>query len=399
MRPAHVPLTSSYRAGFSPALVAALLAVGCSGQKASTPPQLRLVGVVTVKDQPVTISTQLPGRTVAYRIAQIRPQVNGVILKRTYVQGSTVKAGEQLYQIDPAPYQATYDSAQASLMNAQAALELAQITVQRYAPLVKTNAISKLTYETAQATVKQDIASVAAAQAALEAARINLGYTKVVSPITGRSAASLVTEGALVTANQTNALTTVQQLDPIYVDATQPSDTLLRLQREYAAGALQRVGDQQARVELTLSDGTKYPLAGKLQFADTSVDESTGSVTLQALFPNPSKTLLPGMFVQLRIDEGTRQHAILVPQQGVTHDASGNATALIVDGDNQVKLVTVEADRAIGNDWLVTRGLNLGDRVIVSGVQFVKPGDKVRVEQARSGTPAEQVASDGASGD
>lgn len=399
MRPAHVPLTSSYRAGFSPALVAALLAVGCSGQKASTPPQPRLVGVVTVRDQPVTISTQLPGRTVAYRIAQIRPQVNGVILKRTYVQGSTVKAGEQLYQIDPAPYQATYDSAQASLMNAQAALELAQITVQRYAPLVKTNAISKLTYETAQATVKQDIASVAAAKAALEAARINLGYTKVVSPITGRSAASLVTEGALVTANQTNALTTVQQLDPIYVDATQPSDTLLRLQREYAAGALQRVGDQQARVELTLSDGTKYPLAGKLQFADTSVDESTGSVTLQALFPNPSKTLLPGMFVQLRIDEGTRQHAILVPQQGVTHDASGNATALIVDGDNQVKLVTVEADRAIGNDWLVTRGLNLGDRVIVSGVQFVKPGDQVRVEQAKSGTPAEQVVSDGASAD
>ncbi|HTT04672.1 MAG TPA: efflux RND transporter periplasmic adaptor subunit [Steroidobacteraceae bacterium] len=377
----------------------ALLAVACSQQNASTAAPPRLVGVVTVKDQPVTISTQLPGRTVAYRIAQIRPQVNGVILKRTYTQGSTVRAGEQLYQIDPAPYQATYDSAEASLMNAQAALELAQITVQRYAPLVKTNAISKLTYETAQATVKQDVASVAAAKAALEAARINLGYTKVVSPITGRSAASLVTEGALVTANQTNALTIVQQLDPIYVDATQPSDTLLRLQREYAAGDLQRVGDQQARVELTLSDGSQYPLAGKLQFADTSVDESTGSVTLQALFPNPAKTLLPGMFVQLRIDEGTRQHAILVPQQGVTHDASGNATALIVDNDNQVRLVTVQADRAIGNEWLVTRGLSQGDRVIVSGVQFVKPGDRVRVEQAKSGTPTEQIAADGASGD
>ena len=399
MRLPQVPLTSPHRTGYFPALVGALLAVACSQQNASTAAPPRLVGVVTVKDQPVTISTQLPGRTVAYRIAQIRPQVNGVILKRTYTQGSTVRAGEQLYQIDPAPYQATYDSAEASLMNAQAALELAQITVQRYAPLVKTNAISKLTYETAQATVKQDVASVAAAKAALEAARINLGYTKVVSPITGRSAASLVTEGALVTANQTNALTIVQQLDPIYVDATQPSDTLLRLQREYAAGNLQRVGDQQARVELTLSDGSQYPLAGKLQFADTSVDESTGSVTLQALFPNPAKTLLPGMFVQLRIDEGTRQHAILVPQQGVTHDASGNATALIVDNDNQVRLVTVQADRAIGNEWLVTRGLSQGDRVIVSGVQFVKPGDRVRVEQAKSGTPTEQIAADGASGD
>ncbi len=399
MRPSPVPLTVPYRAGYFPAMLAALLASGCGQQKASTPPAPRLVGVVTVKDQPVTISTQLPGRTVAYRIAQIRPQVNGVILRRTYTQGSTVRAGEQLYQIDPAPYQATYDSAAASLMNAQAALELAQITVQRYAPLVQTNAISKLTYETAQATVKQEVASVAAAKAALEAARINLGYTKVVSPLTGRSAASLVTEGALVTANQTSALTTVQQLDPIYVDATQTSDTLLRLQREYAAGELQRVGDQQARVELTLSDGTKYPLAGKLQFADTSVDESTGSVTLQALFPNPTKILLPGMFVQLRIDEGTREHAILVPQLGVTHDGSGNATALIVGEDNQVKLVTVQADRAIGNDWLVTQGLNLGDRVIVSGVQFVKPGDKVRVEQAKAGTPAPPIASDAATGD
>ncbi|HWG77767.1 MAG TPA: efflux RND transporter periplasmic adaptor subunit [Steroidobacteraceae bacterium] len=394
----HV-LPSFPRRGYFLAALAASLAVGCSQKSASTTPTPRLVGVVTVKEQPVTISTQLPGRTVAYRIAQIRPQVNGVILKRTFVQGSSVKAGEQLYQIDPAPYQAAYDSAEASLMNAQAALELARITVQRYAPLVKTNAISKLTYDTAQATVKQDIASVAAANAAVEAARINLGYTRVVSPITGRSAASLVTEGALVTANQANSLTTVQQLDPIYVDATQPSDTLLRLQREYAAGELQRVGDQQAKVELTLSDGTKFPLAGKLQFADTSVDESTGSVTLQALFPNPMKTLLPGMFVQLRIDEGTRQHAILVPQQGVTHDASGNATALIVDNDNQVKLVTVDADRAIGNDWLVTKGLNLGDRVIVSGVQFVKPGDKVRVEQVRPGTPTEQLAPAGTAGD
>ena len=389
---------SLHRAGCCLAVLAAWLAVGCSQQDlpTHTPPQL--VGVVTVKEQPVTISTNLPGRTVAYRIAQIRPQVNGVILKRTYTQGSTVQAGQQLYQIDPALYQATYDNAEASLMNAQAALQLARITVQRYAPLVMTNAISKLTYETAQATVKQDIASVAAASAALEAARINLGYTKVLSPIPGRSAASLVTEGALVTANQPGALTTVQQLNPIYVDATQPSDTLLRLEREYAAGDLQRVGDRQAKVELTLSDGTTYPLAGRLQFADTTVEESTGSVTLQALFPNPSETLLPGMFVQLRIDEGTREHAILVPQQGVTHDGAGNATALIVDKDDHVELRTVDADRAIGNEWLVTRGLSPGDRVIVSGLQFVKAGDKVRVEPVALGAATRPVPPDAPSG-
>ncbi|MGH8228421.1 MAG: efflux RND transporter periplasmic adaptor subunit, partial [Steroidobacteraceae bacterium] len=262
------------RAGRCLAFLAPVLLLGCSQKHVAmlAPPQL--VGVVTVKEQPVTISTELPGRTTAYRIAQIRPQVNGVILKRTYVQGSTVKAGQQLYQIDPALYQAADDSARAALMNAQAALQLARITVRRYAPLVKTNAVSQLTYDTAQATVKQDVANVASARAALEAARINLGYTKVVSPIPGRSSESLVTEGALVTANQTTVLTTVQQLDPIYVDATQPSDTLLRLEREYAAGELQRVGHQQAKVELTLSDGTHYPLAGKLEFADTSVDES-----------------------------------------------------------------------------------------------------------------------------
>ncbi|HEU0197559.1 MAG TPA: efflux RND transporter periplasmic adaptor subunit, partial [Nevskiaceae bacterium] len=296
-----------------------------------------------------------------------------------------------LYQIDPAPYQAAYDSAKAALMKAQAELSLAALTVKRYAPLVATHAISKLTFETAQATQQQDVANVAAAKAALETARINLGYTKVRAPITGRSSRSLVTEGALVTADQANVLTTVQQLNPIYVDATQPSNTLLRLEREYAAGDLQRSGPNQAKVRLTLSDGTVYPLPGKLQFSDTTVDPSTGSVTLRALFPNPKHTLLPGMFVHLEIDEGVRKNALLAPQQAVTHDPAGSATALIVGPDDKVELRTLTANRSIGADWLVTQGLKPGDRLIVTGLQLARPGEKVRVETAKLGplpTPA-----------
>lgn len=373
-------------------LLPVLMLTACGDKKPAPANKPPLVAVVTLKAQSVPITTTLPGRTVAYRIAQVRPQVSGIITKRNYVEGSTVKAGQQLYQIDPAPYQAAYDSAKAALMNAQAALSLAVLTVQRYAPLVESNAISKLTYATAQATEKQGRANVASAKAALETARINLRYTKVLSPIQGRSGSSLVTEGALVTGDQSGALTTIQQLNPIYVDATQPSATLLRLEREYAAGELQRTGDQQAKVELSFRDGTSYPLAGKLQFSEVTVDQSTNSVTLRALFPNPKHILLPGLFVQLRIDEGTREHALLVPQQGITHDPSGQATALIVDQSDHVQLVTVDASKAIGNKWLVTQGLKPGDRVIVKGLQFVSPGQKVRVEQAQPGQPAQQNA-------
>lgn len=390
------PSVPSTRFAISVATALVTFAIaGCSGHAAPAvqekPP---LVDVVTLKTQPVPITTTLPGRTVAYRIAQVRPQVSGIILKRNYVEGSTVKTGQLLYQIDPAPYQAAYDSAKAALMNAQAALTLAKLTVKRYAPLVTSNAISKLTYETAQATEQQDVANVASARAALETARINLGYTKVRSPIPGRSARSQVTEGALVTANQSDALTTIQQINPIYVDATQPSSVLLRLEREYAEGELKKTGDHQAQVKLVFPDGTDYGQTGTLQFAEVTVDQSTGSVTLRALFPNPKHLLLPGMFVQLRIQEGTRENALLVPQQGITHDPSGNATALIVDRDDRVQLVTVDASRAIGNKWLVTQGLKPGDRVIVKGLQFVKPGVKVRVEQAK----LEQDTEPGAAG-
>ncbi len=379
---------------------AAVLLAGCDShaEKTTAPPPPPLVDVVTLQAQPVTITTSLPGRAVAYRIAQVRPQVSGIILKRDYVEGSAVKAGQQLYQIDPAPYQAAYDSAKAALMNANAALSLATLKVQRYAPLVKANAISKLDYATAQATEKQDRANVASAKAALETARINLRYTRVLSPIQGRSGRSLVTEGALVTGDQSSALTTIQQINPIYVDATQPSSTLLRLEREYAAGKLQRSGNHQAKVELTLGDGTSYAPAGKLQFSEVTVDPGTGSVTLRAVFPNPKHVLLPGMFVHLRIAEGVRQHALLVPQQGITHDPSGQATALIVDKDGKVQLRSVVANRAIGDKWLVTQGLKAGDRVIVKGLQFIKPGDKVRVEEARLGQPTQHTAANAAAG-
>lgn len=383
--------------GFCACSVVALAA--CSGnadQHAAPPPPL--VDVVTLATQPVTLTSDLPARTVAYRIAEVRPQVSGIILKRDFVEGSIVKKGQQLYQIDPAPYQAAYDSAQAALQNAQAALTLAKLTVQRYAPLVSSNAISKLTYETAQATEQQDAANVASAKAAVETARINLRYTKVLSPIRGRSGRSLVTEGALVTSDQTSALTTVQQLDPIYVDATQPSTTLLRLQREYAAGELEHAGGDGAKVTLKLSDGITYASPGKLQFSEVTVDTTTNSVTLRAVFPNPEHLLLPGMFTHLNITEGVRKNALLVPQQGVTHDSSGNATALIVDKDDKVELRTITANRAIGNQWLVTKGLEAGDRVIVKGLQFVKPGEKVRVQNAQSDrTPPSAIATTGAS--
>lgn len=377
-------------------LAAASLAACSSDKKAAPEPEPPTVDVVTLQPQDVTLTTNLPGRTAAYRIAEVRPQVSGIILKRTYEQGSTVKAGQQLYLIDPAPYQAAYDSAKAALQNAKAALSLASLKVQRYAPLVESHAISGLQYDTAKATQKQDEAQVAAAKAALETARINLHYTKVKSPIRGRSGRSLVTEGALVTANQSQSLTTVQQLDPIYVDATQPVGTLLRLQREYASGQLEHVGKQQAKVELVLNDGTAYPESGKLEFSEVTVDKSTGSVTLRAVFPNPGHTLLPGMFVHLKIDEGVRKNALLVPQQGVTHDSSGKATVLVVDKNNKIKLVTVVASRAIGNKWLVTKGLKAGDRVVVKGSQFVRPGTKVKAVEAKLGdekTPPSSASS------
>jgi membrane fusion protein (multidrug efflux system) len=355
------------------AVTVAVLMTACSAKKGPPPPPPPLaVKVVTLTPQNVSITTDLPGRTVAYRVSDIRPQVNGVILKRMFVEGSDVKVGQQLYQIDPALYQAAYDSAAATA-------ESARLQAERYKPLAEANAVSKQDYDNAVATAAQNKASA-------ETAHINLVYTRLLSPISGRIGRSAVTEGALVTANQATALATVQQLDPIYVDVTQPSAVLLRLKRELAAGQLVQAGANQAEVHLILEDGSPYKPVGKMQFAEVQVDQTTGSVTLRALFPNPDKLLLPGMFVREQIEEGNRTDALLVPQIAVTHNQKGDPTALVVNGENKVELRTLATERAIGDKWLVTDGLKAGDRVIVEGVQFAKPGSEVNPqEEAGSG--------------
>lgn len=298
-------------------LSGSFLLTGCdnnkSEQAAQQPPA---VGVVTLKTEPLKISTELPGRTSAYRVAEVRPQVSGIILKRNFVEGSDVKAGQSLYQIDPATYQAAYDSAKGDLTQAQANARIAQLTVKRYKPLLGTKYISQQDYDTAVATAAQNDAAVQVAKANVETARINLAYTKVTSPISGRIGKSSVTEGALVQNAQTTALATVQQLDPMYVDVTQSSEDFMRLRSELESGQLKQ-NDGKANVTLLMQNGNSYPQTGTLEFSDVTVDETTGSITLRAIVPNPNHALLPGMFVRARLDEGTNPNALLVPQQAV----------------------------------------------------------------------------------
>lgn len=365
-------------------IVCAALLTGCDGQEnPQQHAQAPQVSVHIVKSAPLAVTTELPGRTDAYRVAEVRPQVSGIILHRNFTDGSDVKAGESLYQIDPATYQAAYDNAKGELVKAQAAANIAHLTVKRYVPLVGTQYVSKQEYDQAVATAQQADASVVAAKAGVESARINLAYTKVTSPINGRIGKSSVTEGALVTNGQATALATVQQLDPIYVDVTQSSSDFMRLKQQTS---LQK-GDTSS-VELLMENGQPYPLKGTLQFSDVTVDESTGSITLRALFPNPQHMLLPGMFVRARIDEGTQPDAILVPQQGVTRTPRGDATVLVVNEKNQVESRTVVAPQAIGDRWLITEGLKNGDRVIISGLQKVRPGVTVVAIPDTAATPA-----------
>ncbi|KPR16491.1 efflux RND transporter periplasmic adaptor subunit [Enterobacter hormaechei] len=365
-------------------IVCAALLTGCDGQEnPQQHAQAPQVSVHIVKSAPLAVTTELPGRTDAYRVAEVRPQVSGIILHRNFTEGSDVKAGDSLYQIDPATYQAAYDNAKGELVKAQAAANFAHLTVKRYVPLVGTQYVSKQEYDQAVATAQQADASVVAAKAGVESARINLAYTKVTSPINGRIGKSSVTEGALVTNGQATALATVQQLDPIYVDVTQSSSDFMRLKQQTS---LQK-GDTSS-VELLMENGQPYPLKGTLQFSDVTVDESTGSITLRALFPNPQHMLLPGMFVRARIDEGTQPDAILVPQQGVTRTPRGDATVLVVNDKNQVESRTVVAPQAIGDRWLITEGLKNGDRVIISGLQKVRPGVTVVAIPDTAATPA-----------
>ena len=369
-------------------VIAALSLAGCKDEKKQAgPPPKPAVDVVVLKTQPVTLTTELPGRTSPYRTAEIRPQVGGVILKRTFMEGDVVKAGQVLYQIDPAPYQAALASARAGLLKAQASDRTAQSTYQRYRPLAAANAISKQDLDTAQGTLGQSQADVASAQAAIKTAEINLAYTKVTSPITGKTGRSAVTEGALVTANQTTTLVTVTQLDPIYVDVAQPSTTILRLKREYSSGQIKSAGDNQIEVSLVLEDGSRYDQTGKLQFSEVTVDQGTGAITLRAIFPNTAGLLLPGMFVQEEVAEGVRQDGILVPQQGITHDPKGQATALVVGADGKVDSRVVTTDRAIGDAWLISKGLAAGDRVIVKGVQMAKAGQEVTATEVKIPVP------------
>jgi membrane fusion protein (multidrug efflux system) len=350
-----------------------LLAAGCARHAAAPSPK-PAVTVVDLHAKPVSLTTELPGRVSAYRIAEVRPQVNGVILRRLFKEGDLVVGGQQLYQIDPAPYQAALGSARATLAHARASVTAARLIAERYQALSEAHAVSRQDYDNAVATFEQDEADVASGEAAVRAAEINLAYTRVYSPISGRTGRSSVTEGALVTANQATSLLTVTQLDPVYVDLTQPSTTLVRLKRELAAGQIRRVDGNEAPAQLLLEDGGHYERSGTLEFSEVTVDQGTGSVTLRAIFPNPQGLLLPGMFVRATIEEGVREGAILAPQQGITHAPDGTATALVVGADGKVEKRSVELDRALGDAWVVTKGLAAGDRLIVAGLQKVKPG-------------------------
>lgn len=366
-------------------IISAVLLTGCdnSGNQQAQP-QAPQVSVHVVHSEPLSVTTELPGRTSAFRVAEVRPQVSGIILKRNFVEGSDIKAGESLYQIDPATYQAAWNSAKGDEAKAEAAAAIAHLTVKRYVPLLGTQYISQQEYDQAVATARQADADVVAAKAAVENARINLAYTKVTSPIDGRIGKSSVTEGALVTNGQADAMATVQQLDPIYVDVTESSNDFMRLKQE----SLQR-GDDSKSVQLIMENGQPYSLKGSLQFSDVTVDESTGSITLRAVFPNPQHTLLPGMFVRARIDEGVNPQVILVPQQGVTRTPRGDATVLIVNAQNQVENREVTAAQAIGDKWLITSGLQNGDKVIVSGLQKVRPGVTVKATEDTAASAAQ----------
>jgi len=352
------------------------------------------MGVVTVATRPVALTTELPGRTLPYLIADVRPQVNGIIQVRKFREGGEVKAGETLYQIDPATYRATYDSYVAALGKAQATLRSARLKAERYSELVKVSAISKQDNDDAGAALGQAEADVAAAKANVESARINLAYARVDAPISGRIGKSSVTAGALVTASQSTALATIQQLDPIYVDVTQPSASLLRLKRALASGELEKADATAAKVNLLLEDGSPYPLQGRLEFSDVTVDQNTGSITVRAVFPNPNADLLPGMYVRAVLQEGVKDDAVLVPQQAVSRNGAGKPTAYVVGSDHKLQLRVLETDRAVGDQWLVRSGLKPGEQLVVDGQSRARPGVTVKTVpwQPKAATAASSAA-------
>ena len=382
-----MPNPFSARIALAPLLVMATLLTACQQQddtadQSQTAPGIIEVGVVTLRAEPFELTTDLPGRTAAFRMAEVRPQVDGIIQKRMFEEGSEVKAGEQLYQIDAAVYQSALNSAKAAHLSSKALSD-------RYEQLIEDQAVSRQEYDEARARSLQT-------QAALERAQIDLRYTQVRAPIDGRIGRSAISEGALVNNGQAAAMATIQQLDPIYVDVTQPARDLLALRRDLDEGRLQKAGDNAAQVTLQMEDGSAYPHQGKLEFSEVSVDSGTGSVTLRAVFPNPDNMLLPGMFVHAQLVAGTRSEAILAPQQGITRTPRGEATALIVNAENVVELRQVRTELTVGNRWLIREGLNDGDQLITEGLQFIKPGAEVKAVPA--GNVAEPAPTAGQEG-
>ncbi|HPD45503.1 MAG TPA: efflux RND transporter periplasmic adaptor subunit [Anaerohalosphaeraceae bacterium] len=396
--PGKKPARPGVRTCVAAVLVTCLLTwAGCKQQGGPPPQGAPEVAVLTVQPERVVLTTDLPGRTAAFLISEIRPQVNGLIQKRLFEEGAEVKAGDVLYQIDPAPFEAALASAKASLARAEAGLVAIRLRVDRYKGLLADKAISQQDYDDASAAMKQAEAEIAFCKAAVRTAEINLAYTRVTAPISGRIGKSSVTEGALVTAYQPVALATIQQLDPIYVDVPQSTTQLLRLQRRMEDGRLNPNGTNQNKVKLVMEDGVPFELEGTLQFQDITVDPTTGSVILRVLFPNPDRTLLPGMFVRAVISEGVNEKAILVPQQAVSRNSKGEPMAMIVNAGNTVEPRMLTLDRAIGDKWLVASGLAPGDRVIVDGLQKARPGAVVAavplMKADEADAPAERTAS------
>jgi membrane fusion protein (multidrug efflux system) len=359
-------------------LIAGAALAACGKGDTPKPKDPVEVGVVSIESRPLRQIEDLPGRTSAYLVSQVRARVDGIVLKRAFREGADVRAGELLFKIDPAPYLANLASAKATLLKAQANLETAKALAERYKVLVADNAVSRQDYDNAVAAAGQAAADVAAGEAAVQIATINLGYTDVVAPISGRIGTAQVTEGAYVQGAAATLMAMVQKIDPIFVDLSQSSVAGLRLRREVASGQLKLDGPDQVKVALTLEDGTRYPSSGKLQFTDITVDQGTGSVTVRAIFPNAEHVLLPGMFVRAQIDEGVNEDGLLVPQVAVTHDAKGQPTALVVGDDDKVAIRTLVTGRTFGPNWVVQSGLKVKDRVIVEGLQKVQPGQTVK---------------------
>ena len=362
--------------------------VQAADQSGATGPQAVPVGVITLKSQALTLKKELPGRINAFQIAEIRPQVSGIVQSRLFIEGKRVEQGQSLYQINPATFKAELAASEAAVASAKASIASSKSKATRYSELLKIKAVSQLDFDEADAAYKQATAALLTAKAQLQTAQINLDYSHVSSPISGQISKSNVTVGALVSVNQTTALATVTQLDPIYVDLTQSSNELTKLKKALASGALTVDPTNQTDVELTMEDGSIYPHKGVLQFSEVTVDPSTGSVTLRAQFPNPEKLLLPGMYARASIIEGVKSDAILVPHRGVSRNTKGEPTAMIVNKDNKVESRVLQVDRTVGSNWLVTHGVAAGDKLIIEGLQKIRPGALVTPTQVKSPDPS-----------